>query len=136
MDRGSQPKSRLASVTFAWEMLCLNRAGSMLNITSQRQDPEILIFCYIRVYHEKSGHMLKPFVPKFRSDLSVRLRDIAEKQVPTKLKPIVGYFADRTTKMGFSYKNNVNLQKKSNLRDLILLVMPGAREVKYYNCLP
>ena len=33
--------------------------------------------------------MLKPLVPKFRSDLSVRLRDIAEKQVPAKLKPIV-----------------------------------------------
>ena len=34
--------------------------------------------------------MLKPVVPKFRSDLSVRLGDIAEKQVPAKLKPIVG----------------------------------------------
>ena len=34
--------------------------------------------------------MLKPLVPKFRSDLSVRLRDIVEKQVPAKLKPIVG----------------------------------------------
>ena len=34
--------------------------------------------------------MLKPLVPKFRSDLSVRLKDIAEKQVPVKLKPIVG----------------------------------------------
>ena len=33
--------------------------------------------------------MLKPFEPKFRSDLSVCLSDIAEKQVPTKLKPIV-----------------------------------------------
>ena len=33
--------------------------------------------------------MLKPPVPKFRPDLSVRLRDIAEKQVPAKLKPIV-----------------------------------------------
>ena len=33
--------------------------------------------------------MLKPPVPKFRSDLSVRLGDIAEKQVPAKLKPIV-----------------------------------------------
>ena len=35
--------------------------------------------------------MLKHPVPKFRSDLSVHLRDIAEKQVPAKLKPIVGY---------------------------------------------
>ena len=33
--------------------------------------------------------MLKPPVPKFRSNLSVRLRDIAEKQVPAKQKPIV-----------------------------------------------
>ena len=35
--------------------------------------------------------MLKPLVPKFCCDLSVRLRDIAEKQVPANLKPIVGY---------------------------------------------
>ena len=34
--------------------------------------------------------MLKAIVPKFRSYLSVRFRDIAEKQVPAKLKPIVG----------------------------------------------
>ena len=33
--------------------------------------------------------MLKPLVPKFCSDLFVRFRDIAEKQVPVKLKPIV-----------------------------------------------
>ena len=34
--------------------------------------------------------MLKPIVPKFRQDLTVRSKDIAEKQVPAKLKPIVG----------------------------------------------
>ena len=34
--------------------------------------------------------MLKPLVPKFRPDLFVRLKDIAEKQIPAKLKPIVG----------------------------------------------
>ena len=33
--------------------------------------------------------MLKPLVPKFRSALSSRLKDITEKQVPAKLKPIV-----------------------------------------------
>ena len=33
--------------------------------------------------------MLKPPVPKFCPDLSARLKDIAEKQVPVKLKPIV-----------------------------------------------
>ena len=32
---------------------------------------------------------MKPLVPKFRSDLFPRLNDIAEKQVPAKLKPIV-----------------------------------------------
>ena len=34
--------------------------------------------------------MLEPLVPKFRSPLPVRLRDVAEKQVPQRLKPIVG----------------------------------------------
>ena len=39
---------------------------------------------------QKLGGMLKPLVPKFLSDLSVRLMDIAEKkQVTAKLKPIV-----------------------------------------------
>ena len=33
--------------------------------------------------------MLKPLVSKFRSALSPRLKDIAEKQVPAKLEPIV-----------------------------------------------
>ena len=37
------------------------------------------------------GHMLKPLLPKFRSDLSVCLMNIAEKQVPATLKPIVAY---------------------------------------------
>ena len=36
--------------------------------------------------------MLKPIEPKFRPDLSARLRDIAEKQIPAKLKPIVGVY--------------------------------------------
>ena len=87
MDHGSQPKSRLASVAFAQELLCLNRVGSMLNITSQLQDPAI--FFVIRVHYEKLSHMLKLLVPKFLSDLFVRLREISEKQIPTKLKPIV-----------------------------------------------
>ena len=34
--------------------------------------------------------MLKPLAPKFGSDLSIRLRDIAENQVSARLKPIVG----------------------------------------------
>ena len=63
----------------------------MLNIISQWEEPEFFIFC-LRVYYEKIGHMLKPLVPKFRADLSDRLKDIAENQVPAKLKPIVGTF--------------------------------------------
>ena len=46
-------------------------------------------FFVVRVYNEKLGHILKPLVPKFRPDLSARLKDIAEKRVPAKLKPIV-----------------------------------------------
>ena len=34
--------------------------------------------------------MLKTLESKFRPDLSARLKDIAEEQVPGKLKPIVG----------------------------------------------
>ena len=33
--------------------------------------------------------MPKAYVSKVRHDLSVRLKDIAERQVPVKLKPIV-----------------------------------------------
>ena len=33
--------------------------------------------------------MLKHLVPKLRPDLLIRLKDIAEKQVPVKLKPVV-----------------------------------------------
>ena len=53
----------------------------MLNITSQWQNPEVLIFV-LKVYYEKFGRLLKPLFPKFRSDLPVRLRDIAGKEVP------------------------------------------------------
>ena len=47
-------------------------------------------FFVIKVYYEKLSHMLKPLKSKFRPDLSARLKDIAVKQVPAKLKPIVG----------------------------------------------
>ena len=47
-------------------------------------------FFVIRVYDEKLGHMFKLPVPKFCCDLPARSKDIAEKQVPEKLKPIVG----------------------------------------------
>ena len=87
MNHGLQPKSRLAYVTFARKLLCLNRAGSILNITSQCQDPEILFFCYKSVIRKFRSHAETP-VSKFRSDISVRLRDISEKQVSAKLKPI------------------------------------------------
>ena len=44
--------------------------------------------------------MLKTPMSKFCSDLSVRLRDIAEKQVPAKLKPIVGRTHTHTLESG------------------------------------
>ena len=88
MDHGSQPKSRLAALTFARELICLNRAGSLLSTTSQCQDPEVLIFCYNSIW-QKIDRMLKPLVLKFRPDLSICLKDIAEKQVPARLKPVV-----------------------------------------------
>ena len=44
LDHRPQAKSLLASVTFAQELLCLNRAGSMLRTTNQWQDHKILIF--------------------------------------------------------------------------------------------
>ena len=47
---------------------------------------------------------MKPPVPKFRSDLSVRLRDIAEKQVPAKLKPIVAHSRDVPMLQHFNIK--------------------------------
>ena len=80
----------MAAVTFARELQYLNRSGSMLNITSQWQDPQILIFFFfaIKSILQEIGRTLKPIVPKFCPHLSVRLKDIAEKQVPTKLKPI------------------------------------------------
>ena len=51
-----------------------------------------LKFCFfvIRVYGEKLSHILEPLVAKYRPDLFARLRDIAERQVPANLKPIVG----------------------------------------------
>ena len=82
MNHGLQPKSRLESITFARQLLCLDRPGSMVNFTSQWQDPEILISCYKSILQKKIGRMLKPLVPKFRSDKFARFRDIAEKQVP------------------------------------------------------
>ena len=48
--------------------------------------------------------MLKPLVSKFHSDLSIRLKDIVEKQVPAKLKPIVVDDENFTT---LNYKLNI-----------------------------
>ena len=38
------------------------------------------ILPHVTLYQEILGLMLKPLVPKFRPDLSVRLKDIAEKR--------------------------------------------------------
>ena len=78
-----------AAVTFAQELHFLNRAGAMTNISSQLQTPKFcFFFCYETIL-QKMGRMLKPLMPKFRPDLSARLRDAAEKQVPANPKPIV-----------------------------------------------
>ena len=89
MDHGWQPKSQLASLTFARNSFVPTEPAPCLTLGA---NGEALKFCFfvIRVYYEKLGHMVKPLAPNFRSDLSVRLRDIAEKQVSAKLKPIVG----------------------------------------------
>ena len=66
------------------------RHVAIFNIRSPWQDPDILLlFFVVRVYHEKLGRMPKSLVPKFRPHLSARLKDIAGKQVPAKLKPRV-----------------------------------------------
>ena len=44
---------------------------------------------FITLYYGKLGHMLKPLVSNLRPYLLARLKDIAEKQVPAKLNPIV-----------------------------------------------
>ena len=50
----------------------------------------VFFFCFvISVCYEKSPYMFKALVPKLPPDLSVRLKDVAEKQVPALLKPIV-----------------------------------------------
>ena len=46
-------------------------------------------FFVTRAYDEKLGHILETLVAKYRPDIFAHLRDIAEKQVPANLKPIV-----------------------------------------------
>ena len=46
-------------------------------------------FFVIKVCYEKLGRILKLLVPKYRPDLSARLKDMAEKQVTARVKPIV-----------------------------------------------
>ena len=60
-----------------------------LNIRSQWLGPEILIFCDKSILRKIRSHA-DTIVPKFRSDLSARLKDTAEKQVPAKLKTMAG----------------------------------------------
>ena len=56
--------------------------------------------------------MLKPLVHKFHSDLSFRLKDITEKQVPAKMKPIVGEL-DNSFRSGFTGQS---LRKRTEKR--------------------
>ena len=66
MDHGSLSKSRLAAVTFARELHCLNGVYARRNITGQLQDHEFF-FCYKSRYItlQKIRHTLRPRVPKF-----------------------------------------------------------------------
>ena len=64
----------------------LLRHVAFVNIMSQWEDPDFFV---IREYYENLGHILKPLLPKFGSDLFDRLRNIVEKQVPARLKPMV-----------------------------------------------
>ena len=80
--------------------------ASTFNIRSQWQVTESLIFV-IRVYDKKLDHILEPLVAKYRPDLFVRLRDIAEKQVPADLKPIVRYGSGSRSGLEMSPESNI-----------------------------
>ena len=56
----------------------------IFNIRSQWQDPEIMIFCYKSILWKIRSHA----ETQCAQDIA-RLKDIAEKQVPAKLKQIV-----------------------------------------------
>ena len=90
MNYRSQPKSRLAV-----RSLCTRTALSKqsrphaYHYEAMTRHRNFDLFFVIRVYHKKIGHVLNLPVTKLRSDICVRLRDIAEKQVHEKLKPIV-----------------------------------------------
>ena len=88
MDHGLQPKSRLAAVTLARGLICMNRTGTISKLRANGKTLKMLIFFYKSIL-QKIGLMLRLLVSKFLPDLSVHLKDIAEKQVPAKLKPIV-----------------------------------------------
>ena len=80
---------------------CINPpARARVNITSQLQDPEFLFFV-LRVYYEKLRGVLKLLVPTFRPDLCVRSKNIAEKAVIARLKPILVSVHSHT--FGYNY---------------------------------
>ena len=47
-------------IAFARELLCLNRVGSMLDITSQWQDPDFLFFYYKSILPKIRSHAETP----------------------------------------------------------------------------
>ena len=68
MDHGSLSKSRLAAVTFARELHCLNGVYARRNITGRNGRTMSSFFFVIRVgtlHYKKIRHMLRPRVPKF-----------------------------------------------------------------------
>ena len=64
---------RLATVAFARKLRCLNRAGNMLSITSQWQDPDFFFLLLEYIAKISRSRMLKPLVSEFCPDLSVGL---------------------------------------------------------------
>ena len=53
---------------------------------------------------------MKPLLPKFCLDLSARLKDIAEKHVPAKLKPIVVHLSFRRRTVRHSHGDFIRVK--------------------------
>ena len=72
--------------------------------------------------------MLKHLVPKFRSDLSVHFKDIAEKQVPAKLKTIVNA-PDSVTAPSWSRGSYIIIFNISHCANVLILKSQQGAEV-------
>ena len=88
MGHGSLPKSRLAAAAFGQELFVGSEPAPFLTLRANGRTLNFFLCCCKSIL-QKLGRMQEPLMPKFRPDPSVRLKDIFEKQVPVKLKPIV-----------------------------------------------